>query len=211
MEKKYRNLGYILLLLIPLTFLGFLKTYFNQFFDFNDKIDTWIHLHAIIASVWILMLIIQPLLIRNKKLKIHRLIGKISYFVFPLLILSFVPQMIKILHSDYIRPLFFPLADCIILMVFYGLAIYHRKSSPKHMRYMIAVALVFLGPTIGRIAGILINWPPLVGQNVLYGIIYLTLVGLIYFDKANSKNPNPYIFSFIIYIIHQAVFLVIFL
>ena len=97
MEKNYKYLGYFLLILIPLTFAGFYKTYIGQFPNFEEKIDSFIHFHAIIASLWILLLIIQPLLILNKKYKVHRTIGKFSFILFPLLILSFIPQMIKIM------------------------------------------------------------------------------------------------------------------
>lgn len=36
MEKKYKNLGYFMLLLIPLTIAGFYKTYIGQYPDFNN-------------------------------------------------------------------------------------------------------------------------------------------------------------------------------
>ena len=88
MGKTYKYLGYFLLLLIPLTFAGFYKTYIGQFPDFEEKIDSFIHFHALIASLWILILIIQPFLILNKKYAAHRTIGKLSYILFPLLILS---------------------------------------------------------------------------------------------------------------------------
>ena len=40
MEKAYKNLGYILILLIPLTFLAFFKTYFDQIAaSFQNKKD----------------------------------------------------------------------------------------------------------------------------------------------------------------------------
>ena len=211
MEKKYKYLGYFLLILIPLTFAGFFKTYIGQFPNFEEKIDTFIHLHAFIASVWILMLIVQPLLIINKKYPLHRTIGKLSYILFPLLILSFIPQLIKIISSEDINFLFFPLSDSILLIVFYSLAIYNRKTVSKHMRYMIATAIVFLGPTVGRIGGILLEWPVLLSQSVLYGVIYLILISLIFYDRANKRNYNPYLFAFSCYVIHQVVFYLIFI
>ncbi|MFX0555546.1 hypothetical protein ACOCEA_02040 [Maribacter sp. CXY002] len=166
MEKAYRKLGYFLLLLIPLTFLGFYKTYFVQFPDFEENITAFIHFHALIASIWILMLIVQPLLIINGKNRLHRKIGKLSYIVFPILILSFVPQMIKIINSDAPQTLFFPLADSMLLILFYSLAIGNRENASKHMRYIIGTATVFLGPTIGRIGPKLLDWPESVTQNV---------------------------------------------
>ena len=76
-----------MLLLIPLTFAGFYKTYFEPFPNFGKNIDIYIHIHAVIASLWIAILIVQPFLIVNKKIALHRSVGKLSYVVFPLLII----------------------------------------------------------------------------------------------------------------------------
>jgi hypothetical protein len=211
MEKTYRYLGYFMLVLIPLIFAGFYKTYIEQIPNFKENITSYIHIHAFIATIWIMMLIAQPFLILNKKFAIHRTVGKLSYIVFPLLILSFVPQMIRIVHSENPENLFFPLADCVLLIVFYSLAIYNRKTSSKHMRYMIATAIVFLGPTIGRIGPIWMGWSGIFTQNVQYGIIYLILLSLIVYDKSNRRKYNPYLVAIACFAIHQAVFYLVFL
>lgn len=200
-----------MLLLIPLTLAGFFKTYFGQIPNFDEKINTYIHLHAFIAFIWIIMLIVQPLLILNKKFKAHRKLGKFSYFLFPLLILSFIPQMVRIINSDHPEVLFFPLADSILLVVFYSLAIYNRKKAPKHMRFMIATAIVFLGPTIGRIGPFIFGWSDILTQTAQYVIIYSILVGLIIYDKRNNKDHKPFQFGLFCFLIHQVVFYIIFL
>jgi len=142
MEKPYKYLAYFLLLLIPLIFAGFYRSYFESFPNFNKSINVYVHLHAFIASVWILMLIVQPFLILKKKYSLHRAIGKASYVVFPLLVLSFIPQIIKIINTENIENLFFPIGDGTLLIVFYSIAIYYRKTRSKHMRYMIASAII---------------------------------------------------------------------
>ena len=81
MEKTYRFWGYFLLILIPLTFAGFYKTYFVLFPNFGKNIDIYVHLYALIATICILMLICQPIHILNKKYSLHRKIGKLSFFV----------------------------------------------------------------------------------------------------------------------------------
>jgi hypothetical protein len=96
------------------------------------------------------MLIIQPFLIMNRKFAIHRTVGKLSYIVFPLLIFSFIPQAIRTLNSEKPENIFFPGADCVLLIIFYSSAIYYRRKSPMHMRYMIATALVFLGQPLAE-------------------------------------------------------------
>jgi hypothetical protein len=211
MEKTYNYLGYFFLLLIPLIFAGFFKTYFQPFPNFSKNINLYVHLHVVLASLWVLMLIVQPFLIINKKNALHRKVGKMSYIVFPLLILSFIPQIIKIVHSGNSPNLFFPLADGTLLIVFYSLAIYNRKLRSKHMRYMIASVLVLLGPTVGRIGPILLGWSELFTQNIQYGIIYSTLICLILYDIKNERKFQPYLIVMAAFIIHQIVYYIKFL
>ena len=210
MEKAYRNLGYYFLLLIPLIFIGFYKTYFIQFPSFKENITSWMHIHAMIATLWIIMLIVQPLLIRNKKFKQHRLVGKISYVVFPLLILSFIPQILRVINSGYPEFVFFPLADSVLLILFYGFAIANRKKTPKHMRYMIGAATVFLGPTFGRIGPLLLSLSEKLTQNLLYAFIYLILAGLIWMDQKHKRNFYPYLVIALGWVVHQIIFNMLF-
>lgn len=210
MEKAYKYTGYFMLLLIPLVFLGFYKTYFSQFPDFNSGITYSHHQHAVIASVWIVMLILQPLLISNRKYKAHKIVGRLSYVVFPLLILSFLPMIARKISSAPSVNIFVPLGDCIILTLLYSLAIYHRKKMSYHMRYMIGTAIVFLGPTFGRIGALLLGLSERVTQNVQYTIIYLILLGLIGLDKKHQKDFRPYLLMLIIWVIHQIIFNLLF-
>lgn len=208
MEKAYKNLGLLLILLIPFTFLGFYKTYFNQFPTFEET-NTYIHIHAAIASIWILILIIQPFLIKNRKYSQHRIVGKISYLVFSLLILSFIPGMIRMANADS-PDLFFPISDVIMLIILYSLAIYHKKNTSKHMRYMIGIALVFLDPTLGRIGFFLLELSNKVNQNVLCMVIYLILISLIFLDRKNGRNYKPYLLIISLWVVHQITFNLIF-
>ena len=212
MEKAYKNLGYVLLLLIPLTGIAFYKTYFNQFpgFAFEENITPYIHLHAFIASVWIAMLIAQPLLIRNKKMAWHRKIGRLSYVVFPLLLLSFLPQMIRLAHSEHPEFLFFPLGDSVLLVLFYALAIYYRKNPPRHMRYMIGTAIVFLGPTIGRIGPLVLGLSEGFTQNLQYGLIFSILIALILSDRRHGKNFRPYLWIGLGWVFHMVGYYLVF-
>ncbi len=218
MEKVYKNIGYFMLLLVALVVLGFFKTYFGQFPDFNENptavshsiVSIFDHLHVALASLFILLLISQPLLIRSGKFKIHKTIGKISYFIFPLLILSFIPLIQRILQTDHPILAFFPISGCTLLILFYSLAIYNRKNTPKHMRYMIGTAIVFFDPTIGRIGPGLFGLGHNTTQNILYVIIYSILIGLIFLDRKHGKNFKPYIIISAGWVIHQISYYILF-
>jgi hypothetical protein len=202
MEKEYRNIGFIFLSFIPLTFLGFYKTYFVLSPEFVGTVDAYTHIHAFTASLWIALLIAQPLLIRSKNFSLHKTFGKISYFVFFALILTFIPQMIK----EYGKGLF-PLNasfDIALLMLFYILAVKYKKNVAFHMRYMIAIALIFVGPTLGRIIFFLLALEHLGPLHIPYLMIIFILLGLIFMDKKNGKNFKPYVVAlaaFSIYLI----------
>lgn len=211
MDRTYKYLGYFFLLLIPLIFAGFYKSYFQPFPNFGKKFDAYLHIHSIMASLWVAILIAQPFLIVNKKVALHRRVGKLSYIVFPLLILTFIPRIIKTYNAGDYQFLFFPIGDGILLILFYSLAIYYKKKTAKHMRYMIASALVLLGPTVGRIGAHLFGWSELLTQNVQYAIIYFILINLILYDRKNKRQYQPYLVAIGAYIIHQIVYHVIFL
>lgn len=202
MEKEYKNIGFLFLLFIPLTFLGFYKTYFVLSPAFEGTVDAYTHIHALVASLWITLLIVQPLLIRSKNFQLHRVFGKISYFVFFALILSFIPQMIK----EYGKGLF-PLNasfDIVLLLLFYILAIKHKKEVALHMRYMIAIALIFLGPTLGRIIFFLLELENLGAWHIPYLAVLAILLSLIFWDKKNNRKYQPFVvalISFTIYLV----------
>lgn len=210
MELKYKDIGYWFLLLIPLAILAFCKPYFQYFPVFVD-IRLSVHMHTVIASLWILLLIAQPLLVLTKKFKLHRNLGKLSYFVFPLLVASFISLMIHVDNSDFPKALFFSIADVTLLIIFYGLAIYHKKKVQLHMRYMILTAIVFLGPTVGRIGGIWFHQPLLISQGIHYLLIATILIALIMRDKPDLQKARPYLTGSVFYVIHAVLFYSVFI
>lgn len=192
MEKNYRNLGFILSLLIIITFFGFYKPYFSQFPNFDDKKTFYTHFHAIVSSLWIIMLIAQPLLIRYKQHKLHRKLGKFSYAIFPILILTLIPLT---LYNYYQGNPFFisSIINGSLLVVFYSLAIFYKKNTALHMRFMIAIAVIFLSPTLGRIIYIY-----LVDSitTMIYGVFSVQvaiLLGLTVMDIRNNRQYGPYL------------------
>ncbi|MGZ5246809.1 MAG: hypothetical protein ACXWCR_06875, partial [Flavitalea sp.] len=81
----YNNLGYWFLALIILVFAGFYSTYISVILEAQAPI---IHIHFILMALWIAMLITQPFLIKYKKRDLHRKLGKVSYVLVPLVLIS---------------------------------------------------------------------------------------------------------------------------
>ncbi len=98
MEKAYRNVVYFFVGILILALAGFFKSYFGLFPEFKS-VNNAQHFHAIMMLLWLAMLITQPLLIKYKRLDLHRKLGKVSYFLVPLILTS----MFLIGRMGYLR------------------------------------------------------------------------------------------------------------
>jgi hypothetical protein len=211
MEKNYKYLGYFFIILIPLALLGFYKTYFGLIPNFSKDIHFWHHFHAFVASLWIVLLIVQPLLILNQKFETHRMLGKLSFYLFPVLIFSFFPLILSLIQRDELKRLLLPIATMSLLIIFYTLAIRNRKFQAKHMRYMISLAVVFIDPTVGRIVVLLFGGSPLLAGTVSFVTIDTILLSLIFLDRAKNLDYKPYVVSLIGFLVYEISFYAIFL
>jgi hypothetical protein len=138
--------------------MGFYKTYLRFFPDFKG-FELLHHIHGMLMSSWLLMLIAQPLLIRSGRYKVHRLLGKISYVLAPLVWismclivrLSYHKGMASVAPRDLIASLALNIPQLFYFPLFYILAIVHKNDTNKHMRYMIGTALIMITAGLGRV------------------------------------------------------------
>ena len=107
---------------------------------------------------WLLMLIVQPWLIRSRRRDIHRVIGRASFVWAPLVVIS---ALYVVLDNLAKLPQPYPpiglsffwlgLASALFYAMLYSLAIINRKDVQLHARYMAATALGFITPGLGRL------------------------------------------------------------
>ena len=160
----YSNTGFFFLVLFAFIFLAFYKSYFSIFPDFkaNIKSATVIHFHAMVSFTWVVLLILQPLLIRYKKYSWHRAVGKFTYLLAPLLIFSFLAlmyvkykeaDMSKVPVLEVIYNFYFQILHTVFFTTFYILGVInkHRKNISLHSGYMIATGLIFINPIMRRV------------------------------------------------------------
>jgi hypothetical protein len=235
MQKSYHiynNLGYWFLLFIVLIVAGFYKSYFAVI---SNPFPTIIHVHFTAMMVWTLILIVQPFLIKNKKLAWHRAIGKFSFVFFPVMILvnflmlrfvyyrelnnareeslkavvpiteSAILQKAAYLSSIVVYYIFF-------LIVFYSLAVFNRKKSAIHARYIVATSLTLLGPTVDRIIFFWFNLEILPGGIPIFTVAFLiadlVLLLLLWKDYSRKKPTRTLATALGLYIAGQILYFV---
>ncbi len=207
MERNYRNLGFVFLLLIPLILIGFSSDYLAKLFNSKQNVHFLIHLHFWVSAIWVILMIVQPLLIRFKRPRLHKQLGKFSYVLFVLFNLTLIPFIIGV--TDYVLKGGSPtvmvstLFNVVLVNVFFVLAMIHRKNIALHMRYMIALALVFLFPPVGRIVMQNTQNLFLAAVHINYTLVNLILVGLILLDKTHQRSYRPYAIALVAFMLNQ--------
>jgi hypothetical protein len=199
--------GYYFIGLFALVLLGFWPSYFAKFFNGTANFNFYFHFHATMVTLWIALLITQPLLIRKKKLALHRLIGKLSYVVFPLMFIS----VILLAHSrhnidqpDLDIRLFVPFKDLIILGTVYFIAIRYRHNINLHARGMVATGIVFIEPALARfVMRSIAPFPN--GYFITIAIIYLILVSLMIAERHQKKGRWIFPLVLILYLLVHSV------
>ena len=211
MEKQYKNVGYFFMTLIVFVALGFYYPYFSLFPDFKS-ITIIVHIHAITLMLWVVILIVQPLLIRFHKYKAHKIIGKFTYFLLPLVIISIIGVIRQGYYEDItekmtpaqsLKAQFTNIAGIISILIYYTLAIINilKGNVPLHMRYMICLFLEFIPPTFGRTLGYWLNIRQFYTYNISILLSTLILVLLIVADKKRKLNYTPYIVALSLYFV----------
>ena len=212
MEKEYKSIVLFFIAIAIIVFIGFFPTYFIHFPKFEGFLSLH-HFHAIVMISWLLMLIIQPILISKRKYQWHRLIGQISYFLVPIIIISMLlvykRAFINSLDTNGINNieslclLFLPLTDVLPFTVFYLLAIKNKKETPNHFRYMISTAIVIVGAGFVRILTVWFDMDFISGLYVNGGVLTLVFVGLILYDLKYNKlsNNKSFVIAFFVFVI----------
>lgn len=212
MENGFKYIPYIFASILILAILGFYNSYI--YFLFRPNSFTKLHhLHAITMFLWLLLIVIQPILIKKKKLKWHKRIGKISYFIIPfvfvitLLGYQHVYQTLEEegrSHFENLRVLFLPFLDIVPFLIFYLVAIVKKRDVAQHSRYMICSALILLGPALERLflrfSG---TTDYFFAVNIRVGAITIILTSLIVYDYRHGKQlkNNPFAISLFVFLI----------
>jgi hypothetical protein len=209
MLNVYRNTAiFIFLILIGIQW-GFYQSYTSQFPTFKNATPL-IHIHGALLMTWMLLLIAQPLLIQSGRATLHRTIGKLSWVLGPLIIIS----LFLIGRGGYARGLevnepvenmrsfiVLDMRGFLSFAIFWALAMITRKTPDSHMRYMIATGILAIGPGIGRGLSAsfgLSVWDALAITDVLDLLIVGILLGV---DVYRKKNYKPFLTVFIVLLV----------
>lgn len=171
----FRNAGYFFLGILVVALLGFTPAYVPGALDRPVQFSVYTHVHASLMTIWLALLISQPFLIKQRRLALHRTLGKLSYVVFPAVMIASVLLIHHRLPTEPGAPIghafLIPFKDLLIIGPAYLLAIVHRKTPAYHARLIVASTFQLIEPGLVRA---LLNFLPI--TNAMHAVAFTWLV-----------------------------------
>lgn len=210
----YKNAFYWFIGLLLILIVGFWDSYFSKF----SEAHITHHAHAVVMLSWVLLLIIQSWLIRNRRNHHHRTLGKISFVLAPAVVVTalwvnfyFPANAEDPLDSFILSVYWFGYFTAALFAIMYGLAIHHRRQMQLHARYMVGTALVFLVPGFARAIR---TYFPLfgVGTPSFFQTTWAPLLiaaWLLFSDWRQQRDIRPYAMFCVLWIVNFALWLMV--
>lgn len=212
-RSLYQNSPFYFIVFFLFMLTGFWFTYFTKLLDQENY---RMHLHGVTLILWCLMLISQAYLIRTKRYSLHKTIGKFSYALVPVLVFTTLDLLKYRLPAKLGTMDFFSVAlvvnALIAFMIFYGLAIFYRKKSSIHARYMISTAFPMFTPITDRIQHIYfpstVPYLPTIEGNPIapvvgFALADLLLLALCIWDWRSHRRLNVFPLALVVLVLYH--------
>jgi hypothetical protein len=194
----FRNSVFYFILIPVFAVLGFWITYFARP---TGTVHPYEHVHGMAMFGWTLMLIVQSFLIRSSRRDIHRQVGKLSYLLAPIIVVSSIllsnyKLNVRGLTDDGVYILSLQVFLLIQWIVPYTLAIKNRKRPDVHARWMICTVMSLLDPIFARVIFFNFLEAPFssgIFEYFTYSFVDLILVTLIIWDWKSERRRDVFL------------------
>jgi hypothetical protein len=182
-RRSDRFFAVMAVLAAVITFAGFSRTYYLGGFFGAKALTPFFHLHGVVFSCWILLFVVQAVLARSGRIRLHRRLGMTSLILVPAMIVIGVMAAIDMVRRGAsptggaaIDFFVVPMMDLVVFGSLVGAALWLRRKPQDHKRLMLLATISILTPAIARLPGI-------EGPLMFLGLTDLLIVVCIVFDK----------------------------
>ncbi len=205
MERKLTWILIISIAVIILSLAGFFPSYIGHFPQYSNF--KWaIHIHFIAFCCWFALIVIQPILIRKREFELHKKLGRFSYVLLPILVITILLLRLGKLEEELKESIemasfntFLTFADIISLSGYYLIAVLNSKNLRWHVAFILATTLVAFNPGLAR----LLNWiAPGMGMLVIL-VPFIFTISIFTYEKLKLKRPilkSPYFTFFLLWL-----------
>lgn len=198
---SFRNLNIYFALVIPLAVLAFWKKYFGVLANPPDTVTPLLHVHTVVMSLWLLMLVVQAWFIQTNRFRPHQLLGRSSFVVVPLIVLLTLLLIHEVLNRfpdgvphERARLNVHGFGITLSFAATWSLAIVYRRNLELHVRFIISTVFAMAPVIVFRI---FLHWVPgftstgsaLAGSWITLNLMLFVLIAV---DWRNGIRRSPY-------------------
>ncbi len=176
-------------------FAGFSRTYFlRPYFDARPLLPL-LHLHGIVFSAWLALLLTQTTLVAANQTRIHRKLGIFgAILALTMVILGSVTAIIRAkvveVPPGAPPPLVFltiPLGDMLVFAILVGSAFYFRRRPDVHKRLILLSTIAILPAATARLP---LDFIQQMGPLAFFGLADLFIVPCLIYDFITRGRPH---------------------
>jgi len=154
--------------------IGFGPTYFYKPFRPSTELSPLLHVHGMVFTSWLLLLIVQSGLIRTKRVELHMRLGILGALLAASMVVLGLLVAIQAARRgaahDGMTPLgfmIFPFGQALLFGTFIAIGLWYRRRPEIHRRFILLGSITILPPAISRIVD---------GRSVLASFLTLAFV-----------------------------------
>ena len=179
-----------------IVFAGFARSYYlKPYFGMPPPLTPLLHLHGLIFSSWIVLLLAQTTLVATKRTAVHRRLGWVGAGLAVLMILvgsttAVVRAKAGAAPPGAASPLAFltiPLGDMLVFALLVGAAFYYRRRLDVHKRLMLVATITVLPAAVARLP---FDFIQQVGPLAFFGLPDLFILVILIYDLFTRGRPH---------------------
>lgn len=172
-----------------IVFAGFARTYYLRPYFAPTPLHPLLHLHGIVFSAWLVLLLAQTALVAAKRTGTHRRLGVAGAVLAALMVLvgsatAIIRAKIVEVPPDAASPLVFltiPLGDMLVFALLAGAGFYFRRRLDVHKRLMLLATISILPAAVARLP---FDFIQQYGPLAFFGLTDLFVVVCLAYDLA---------------------------
>ena len=175
-------------------FAGFAPTYYLRAYYQSTPLGGLLHLHGVVFTAWVLLLLVQSTLVAAGRVALHRRLGVAGAVLAALLVAVGTTTAIARARQGAgplgIPPLSFLAVPFFDMVMFTGLAatgLWHRRRADIHKRLLTLATIALLGAPIARLP----FGAPVVGLPGVFALADLFIVACVVYDLTTLRRVHP--------------------
>jgi FtsH-binding integral membrane protein len=175
-------------------FAGFAPTYYLRAYYHSTPLAGLLHLHGVVFTAWVLLLLVQSTLVAAGRVALHRRLGVAGAMLAALLVAvgttTAIVNAAEGRSPPGVPPLSFLAVPLFDMVVFTGLAatgLWHRRRADIHKRLLTLATISLLGAPIARLP----FGAPVIGLLGVFALADLFIVACVVYDLTTLRRVHP--------------------